>query len=100
MAGQASAVSLQHPRTEPLASRKHPRTAGQAERWELQLPQEAVTCCYQPPFSGSAGSDAALDRAPSPSSTPRSCSGVADLQVEQEPSSRDQKSQISAFAMT
>lgn len=96
VSGQASAVSLQHPRTEPLVSRKHPKS-GQAEKWGLKPPQEGVTYCYQPPFSGS---DPFLDRAPSPSSTPRSCSGAAELQVEQEPSSRGQKSQVSQSAIT
>lgn len=93
VAVQASAVSLQQPRNEPLVGRKHPKT-GQAERQGLQ---EGVTRCCQPPFSGS---DTSLDRALSPSSTPRSCSGVAELQMEQDPSSRGQKSQVSAFVTT
>lgn len=71
--GQTSAVSLQHPRTEPLVGRKHPKT-GQAERWGLKFTQEGVTCNYQPLLSAS---DPSLDRAPSPSSTSRSCSRAA-----------------------
>lgn len=38
---------------------------------ETPSPQEGVTHYYQLFFSGSAGSDASLDRAPGPSSAPR-----------------------------